>query len=186
MASRFPTPFSSSREMRGFDPLLAFHREVDRLFDDVLSGPGGLATGAQAGALSIPRIDLHESEREVSVFVELPGVKPSEVDVRVEGDMLTISGEKKSEVERKQEDYRVMERSYGRFHRMVQLPFAPDPDQVRAECDHGVLTIRMPKQAQQQRSRRIEVQGASQGAQEREQSASAAEENTAAATAAKH
>lgn len=78
----------------------------------------------------------------------------------LEGNVLIISGEKKTEADRKQEDYQVMERSYGRFRRTVQLPFAPDPEQVRAECDHGVLTIHMPKQAQLQRSRRIEVQGA--------------------------
>ena len=73
---------------------------------------------------------------------DLPGVKPSDVDVRLDGDMLTISGEKRMESERKEEDYQVMERSYGRFRRSIQLPFAPDPEQVRAECQDGVLTVR--------------------------------------------
>ena len=50
-----------------------------------------------------------------------------------------------------------MERGWGRFQRTVQLPFAPDPDQVRADCEHGVLTIRLPKQAQLERSRRIPI-----------------------------
>lgn len=162
MASRFPVPYASSRDMRGFDPLLELHREMDRLFDDVLGGTRGLAAGASSGAMSMPRIDVHDGEREVCISAELPGVKPSEVDVRVDGNMLTISGEKKLEADRKLEDYHVMERSYGRFRRTVQLPFAPDPEQVRAECDHGVLTIRMPKQAQLERSRRIQVQGAGQ------------------------
>jgi HSP20 family protein len=167
MASRFPVPYSSSRDLRSFDPLLELHREMDRLFDDVLGGPRGLAGGTPTGAMSMPRIDVHEGEREVCISAELPGVKPSEVDVRVEGNVLTISGEKKTEADRKQEDYHVMERSYGRFRRTVQLPFAPDPQQVRAECDHGVLTIHMPKQAQLQRSRRIEVQAAGQEGERR-------------------
>lgn len=68
-----------------------------------------------------------------------------------------MPGEKKSEVERKDENYHIKERGYGRFRRSVQLPFTPDPDQVHADCSQGVLTIRMPKQAQLERSRRIEV-----------------------------
>jgi HSP20 family protein len=73
--------------------------------------------------------------------------------------VLTIAGEKKNPNPQKPQNYHVMERSYGRFQRVLQLPFAPNPEQVRANFDHGVLMIRVPKQAQQQRSRRIEVRG---------------------------
>ncbi len=159
MATRSMTPSSARRDLRSFDPLLDLHREMDRLFDSVLSGgPAGYGAAPQSGAMTMPRIDVHEGERELCVSAELPGVKPSEVDVRVDGDMLTISGEKKTETDRQQEGYHLMERGYGRFRRTVQLPFAPDPEKVHAACSHGVLTIRMPKEAQQERSRRIEVQ----------------------------
>jgi len=193
MPSRFPTIYSPSRDIRSFDPLLDLHREVDRLFDDVLSAPAGFGTGGIAGAMSMPRIDVHEGERELCVSADVPGVKPSEVDVRVDGDMLTISGEKKFETDRKQEDYHVMERSYGRFRRTVQLPFAPDPNQVSAECDHGVLTIRMPRQAHQERSKRIEVRsGASlagehpSASQQNEKTVSVRDDKSSKQTAAKH
>lgn len=161
MASRFPVPFSFGRSLSRIDPLFDLHREMNRLFDDVLSGTGSLAPGSSsAGLMAVPRIDVQEDEREICISAELPGVKPSEVDLRLEGDMLTISGEKKSESERSQQNYHVMERSYGRFQRTVQLPFAPDPQHVRADSHQGVLTIHLPKQAQQERSRRIEVRDA--------------------------
>ena len=161
MASRLPTPFSSSRELRGFDPLTELHREMNRLFDSVFSGgPGGALAGSPASQsyyMQPPRLDVREDERELCVSVDLPGVNPSDVDVRLDGDLLTISGEKKSETNEQQAGYHVMERGYGRFQRSVQLPFAPDPNQVQADCEHGVLTIRLPKEGQVERSRRIEV-----------------------------
>ncbi|HJV60341.1 MAG TPA: Hsp20/alpha crystallin family protein [Albitalea sp.] len=159
MASRYPAPFSYGRDLRPLDPLLDLHREMNRLFDDVFTGSAGAAGGA-AGIVSAPRIDVHEDEHEIGISAELPGVRPSEVDVRVDGDMLTISGEKKCETDRTQKNMHVMERSYGRFQRSIQLPFSPDPSQVRAEFNQGVLQVHLPKQAQMERSRRIEVREA--------------------------
>jgi HSP20 family protein len=162
MASRLPTPYASSRELRGFDPLTELHREMNRLFDTMFSGGPGSAlssgSGAGPGFMHPPRLDVREDERELCITVDLPGVSPSDVDVRLDGDLLTVSGEKKSESSDEQpHGYHVMERGWGRFQRTVQLPFVPDPDQVRADCEHGVLTIRLPKQAQLERSRRIQV-----------------------------
>lgn len=161
MASRLPTPFST-RELRGFDPLTELHREMNRLFDSVFAGaPGGALMGGSPGMgqnyMQPPRLDVREDERELCISVDLPGVQPADVDVRLDGDLLTISGEKKSEVSQQQGGYHLMERGYGRFQRTVQLPFAPSPEQVRADCDNGVLTIRLPKEGQVERSRRIEV-----------------------------
>ena len=162
MASRLPTPYASSRELRGFDPLTELHREMNRLFDTMFSGaPGGAlssGSGAGPGFMQPPRLDVSEDEREMCISVDLPGVSPSDVDVRLDGDLLTVSGEKRSEGgDEQRRGYHVMERGWGRFQRTVQLPFSPDPDQVRADCEHGVLTIRLPKQAQLERSRRIQV-----------------------------
>ena len=156
MATRSPVPFSGSRGLQHFDPLLDFHRQVDRLFDDVFGGGLRLASGSSAAAM--PRIDVHEDEKEICVTADLPGVRPADVDVRVDGDLLTISGECRQDTQRDESGYHVMERSRGSFRRSLRLPFAPDIDQVRAESNHGVLTVHVPRQAQEmQRNRRIEV-----------------------------
>jgi HSP20 family protein len=163
MAGRYPVPYSSGMPAPRGDPLLDLHREMDRLFDSFFGGLGTPSAGSGGGLMAMPRLDVRESEQELCISAELPGVKPQEVDLRVEGDMLTISGEKKSEVDQNRENFHVAERSYGRFRRSVQLPFAPDPEQVRAEFQHGVLTVHVPRQGQQERSRRIEVRDAGGG-----------------------
>lgn len=159
MTTRSPVPYSSSRGLQQFDPLLDFHRQVDRLFDDVFGGGLRLPSGGSAGGSALmPRIDVHEDEKEICVTADLPGVRPADVDVRVDGDLLTISGECRQDSERDESGYHVMERSRGSFRRSLRLPFAPDIDQVRAESNHGVLTVHVPRQAQElQRNRRIEV-----------------------------
>lgn len=165
MMSRFLTPLpSSSRVPAGADPFSDLHREMNRLFDDFL---GGSAAPGQGPLMSVPRLDVRENAQEICVCAELPGVRPQDLDLRVEGNLLTIRGEKKNEMENKQEDYHLMERSFGRFQRSLQLPYAPEPDQVRAEFEQGVLTVHLPKQPQQERSRRIEIQA--QGPQDTQQ-----------------
>ena len=160
MASRFLVPLGR----QGGDPLFSIYREMNRMFDDVLGGPP--ATGAQGGRMAMPSLDVQEKEDELCVAVELPGVRSEDVDVRLERDVLTISGEKKAEQDPQQANYHVMERSYGRFSRSLQLPFTPDPEQVSADYEHGVLKVRLKRAPQQQGSRRIQVRsGASSGAQ---------------------
>jgi HSP20 family protein len=84
-------------------------------------------------------------------------VAQEDIDLRLDGDMLTISGEKRDE--RKDDKSRLVERSYGSFTRSFQLPFTPDADKVTADCDRGVLTIKLPKAAEQDKSRRISISG---------------------------
>jgi HSP20 family protein len=155
MANRYLTPWSGSSQWLA-DPLFQFQREIDRAFDEAFGGGSGRSR-AGGMAMSSPRIDLHEENGELCLRADLPGMQPQDLDVRVDGDMLTISGERKSEQNRNERDYHVMERSHGRFQRSVQLPFSPNPDEVRAEVRHGVLELRIPKHAAQERSRRIEV-----------------------------
>jgi HSP20 family protein len=163
MMSRFLVPFqTSSRALGQGDSFLDLHREMNRLFDDFVGGGSGNSP-SQSTVMAMPRLDVREGPQDISVCVELPGVTPSDVDVRVEGNVLTIRGEKKQEAPQEQHDYHLMERSFGRFQRSLQLPFAPDTEQVRASFEHGVLTVRVPKQPQQERSRRIEIQ--TQGSQ---------------------
>jgi HSP20 family molecular chaperone IbpA len=84
-------------------------------------------------------MDINESENALEVTAALPGVS----DLRIEGDVLAIRGEKRKE--RQDQQAHVVERSYGSFQRSVQLPFAPDPAQVEAHFGHGVLTVVLPK-----------------------------------------
>lgn len=156
MTSRFLTPLQPASPARaGTDPFFELHREMNRLFDDFLGG-GAAPGGAQL--MVAPRLDVRENPNEICVCAELPGVRPEDVDLRIEGNLLTLRGEKHQERENKQEDYHMMERSFGRFQRSLQLPYAPDPNQVHAQFEHGVLTVHVPKQPEQERSRRIEVQ----------------------------
>lgn len=163
MASRFLVPYSSSRSWMQ-DPLFQLQREIDRVFDDVFSGAasgsGSGGGGRSSAVMNAPRIDLQDAEGELRLHADLPGVQPSDLDIRVDGDVLTIRGERKSENERNEQNFHVMERSHGRFQRSIQLPFAPDPNDVQATVREGVLEVRIPKRAPQERSRRIEVRAA--------------------------
>jgi HSP20 family protein len=168
MATRFLAPYSG-RSLRGYDPLLDLHREMNRLFDDMFgfgSSSGSGSGGAMAGYASAPRLDMHESEQELTIEAELPGVDPKDLDVRLDGDMLTISGEKRSRRDDKQHNAHLSECSYGRFQRSVQLPFRPEGDDVQAEFEAGVLKLRVPKRPEaMQGSRRIEVKSGQQSLQ---------------------
>jgi len=162
MANRPVVPYAGSR-LRSYDPMTQFHSEIDRLFDDMFSGALTPLANPSAGGLSMPRVDVREDANEICVTADLPGVRPADVDVRVDGDVLTISGECHKDGERDESGYHVMERSRGSFRRSLRLPFTPDMDEVRAESSNGVLTVHVPRHAQErQRNRRIEVKDASQ------------------------
>jgi HSP20 family protein len=156
MLSRFLTPLSSHRSVRSVDPFQELHREMNRLFDDFLTGSP--TNESQRALIAAPKLDIRESEHELTICAELPGVKPNEVDVQLDGDVLTIRGEKRNEAQHDKGGYHVMERSFGQFHRALQLPFTPNPDQVAANFDNGVLNIRIPKAGEQERGRRIQIE----------------------------
>jgi HSP20 family protein len=170
MATRSLLPFvfggsPMSRSGGGTDPFLTLHREMNRLFDDVFRGVGMPMAGAAAeGATAMtPRIDVSEDDREIRVCAELPGVADKDVDVTLQDDILTIRGERQAEQEDRQRSYHVMERSYGSFMRSLRLPFAVRPDQIQASFENGVLTVTIPKTAQQQSAHRIQIRGATGG-----------------------
>lgn len=156
--SRFLAPLRSpSRALAlGGDPFSDLHREMNRLFDDFL-GAGVPSLGA-GSMMTSPRLDVRESGNELRICADLPGVKPEDVELRLEGNVLTLRGEKSNESEDKKEDYYLMERNYGRFQRSLELPYVPDPTHVHAQFENGVLTIHVPKEAQLERSQRIEIQ----------------------------
>jgi HSP20 family protein len=162
--SLLPFGFGRSREVAlgaERDPFRAFRREMERMFDDVYRGwPfGALAEGEER--LVSPRIDVSETDGELLVTAELPGMEEKDIDVTLAGNMLIVRGEKKSESERKAEDYHVMERSFGRFSRTIPVPFEADPDQVKASFKQGVLTVKIPKPAEiKEKSKKIAIEHA--------------------------
>jgi HSP20 family protein len=153
MASRFLVPFGG-RGLLGRDPFLDLHREVNRLFDDSFRNMREDPNSSGAIALS-PKVDVCQTEDGWEITAELPGVDQNDIDLRLDGDLLTISGEKRDE--RKDDQNRFVERSYGTFARSFQLPFTPDPEKVTADCDRGVLSIKLPKAVEQDKSKKITI-----------------------------
>ena len=157
--NRLPVPVSAEggRETEA-PPLLSLHREVNRLFDDVFRSFGAPALGSSAQGPSWPSLELGETEKEIRVTAELPGLAESDVDITVEEGVLTLCGEKKSEIEDKERGY--TERSYGRFERRIGLPQGVDRDRASATFKNGVLTVTLPKtEAANENLRRIPVNG---------------------------
>jgi HSP20 family protein len=140
------------------DPFVSFRREVDRMFDDFFTATN--RRGLQpwnAGAIT-PRIDISEADKELVITAEMPGLDEKDFEVTLVGDLLTIKGEKKTEHEDRNGGAYYVERRYGSFSRSVRLPFAAGDQQVEANYDRGVLTVRVPKPPEAQRHvRRIEV-----------------------------
>jgi HSP20 family protein len=168
MAANTPTPTFGNRQVsrrqQETDPLQAFRNDITRLFDDFFSGfplTGLLAPQLMQATspMLTPRIDVSETDRDIRIAAELPGLSDEDVEVVLSDDLLTIRGEKSAE--RKEGDergYHVMERAEGMFSRSLRLPFKADPEQVQASFRNGVLTVTIAKPAEaQQRTRRIQV-----------------------------
>jgi HSP20 family protein len=140
-----------------FDPFVSFRRDIDRIFDDFFNGRGlrPMTAGWQGVT---PTIDVAETDREVVVTAEIPGLDEKDCEVTLAGDVLTIKGEKKAEHEQRDGNTYYAERRYGAFSRSVRLPFEVKDEQVDATYNRGVLTVRVPKPAEAQEAvRRIEV-----------------------------
>jgi len=139
------------------DPFLTLHREMNRLFDDVFRGFDLMPFGNTGMTMSWPNLEVVETDREVRVCAELPGMDEKDVEVLLEDGVLTLKGEKLAESQN--EGRRFSERFYGRF--MRQLPVGEvDEDKVQASFKHGVLTVTLPKApGAQDRARRIPIKG---------------------------
>jgi HSP20 family protein len=131
---------------------------VDRLFDSFF-GAGGQRHGAGASVLRAPETDVIETEREIRVVTEMPGLKRENIEVDVENNVLTVRGEKREErTEGEQGRFHLAERRYGTFSRSFVLPRDVDADSIQARFDDGVLTVTIPK-SEKARRRRIDVGG---------------------------
>jgi len=116
--------------------------EVNRLFDNFFGRPGG---SGPAGRSWAPAVDLYETKDDLVLTMEVPGVRDKDVSVSITGDLLTIKGERGFEHDVKEQQLLHVERAYGKFERMVQLPIPVQADKVKASYRDGVLEVRLPK-----------------------------------------
>ncbi len=124
------------------DPFRSLRREMEDAFRMFDSGLPTLSVGAKA-----PAVNVAETANAIEVTAELPGVEEKDIKVGLEGNRLTISGEKKQESKREEKDWHVEERSYGSFYRSMSLPFTPADGAVEAHLDKGVLHVTVKKPA---------------------------------------
>jgi len=107
----------------------------------------------------LPTMDVAETDKEIEISAELPGLEEKDVQINVADGILTIRGEKKAEKEQKDKNYRLVERNYGSFERSMQLPDGVDVDAIKATIDKGVLKVTVPKPAPKQ-VKKVEVKAA--------------------------
>jgi HSP20 family protein len=142
--SRFPSLFRDSDR----DPFLSLHREVNRLFDDVFrSYDGGMPSVGRTSAFggNWPSVEISDNEKEVKVTAEVPGLEEKDIEVLLDDGVLTLRGEKRSELEDK--DRQFSERHYGRFERRIPLGYEIEEDRIDARFKNGVLSVTLPKTA---------------------------------------
>jgi HSP20 family protein len=127
-----------------FKDLVTLQDRMNRLFEDSLRGVRD-SDGGLTGTAWSPAVDIYETDNEVVLKAELPGVDQKGIDIHVENNTLTLRGERKLEKETKQENYYRIERAYGSFLRSFTLPGTIDQERIHADYKDGVLTVQMPK-----------------------------------------
>jgi HSP20 family protein len=165
MAMRDLVPWGRGRDVaarRSEDnPFLTLHREMNRLFDDVFRGfdlaPFGSDRFFDRLGGTWPSVEVSETDKEIKVTAELPGLNEKDIRVELANGVLAISGEKKTETEDKGRLF--SERYYGQFERRIPVEDV-DEDKISAAFKNGVLTVRLPKVAQaQSKVKRIAIDG---------------------------
>jgi HSP20 family protein len=129
-----------------FRDMVTLRERMNKLFEDMAASRGeekDLTTSSWA-----PAVDIYETENEVVLTAEIPGIEEKDVEIKVEDNTLTLRGERKFEKETKEENYHRIERAYGSFFRSFTLPNYVDQDKIEAEHENGILKIRMPKRAE--------------------------------------
>lgn len=136
-----------------FREMISLREAIDRLFEESFVRPRAWLEAERV--MSVP-LDIYEEGDDLIVKATVPGVKPEDLNVQIQNNVLTISGETREERERKETNYHLREHRYGRFERSVTLPYAVQVDKAEATFDNGVLRLRLPK-AEEVRGRRIQV-----------------------------
>jgi HSP20 family protein len=136
------------------DPFTALREEMKdlraQMFGDGDEGWLNVATA--------PALDMSETDKAIDVRMDLPGITAKDIDIQVNGNLLTVSGERKEEKEEKGKTFHRVERSCGSFSRTVTLPCAVNESEVAAEYKDGVLTVKLPK-TEESKAHKIKVKG---------------------------
>lgn len=137
-----------------FTDMVTLREKMNRLFEDMFTGRSedkDLTASTWA-----PSVDIYETESELVMTAEIPGIDEKDVEIKIEDNTLTLKGERKFEKETKEENYHRIERSYGSFYRAFTLPNSIDPDKIQAEHENGILKITMPKR-QELKPRKVKI-----------------------------
>jgi len=145
---------AAPRHAQESNPFFALHREMNRMFDDFARSFEVETPGRFGMSATWPRVEVDDSDNEVKIVAELPGMDQKDIDISLTDGMLTIKGEKQSETN----GASYSERWHGRFERSLPLGRDVDPDQVNAEMKNGMLTVTAKKRPEAQRQvKRIPV-----------------------------
>ncbi len=142
------------------NPFVALQRQMSRLFDDFFSDFGLQPWKEWAGLDGgfYPRVDVAETDKEITVTAELPGMEQKDIEISLADGLLTLKWEKKQSSEEQKEGYYHAERSFGAFSRSLAIPVEIEENKIEATYKDGVLKIRLPKaESQKARAKKIEV-----------------------------
>lgn len=161
-------PWKNKKEVahKNEDPFMSFHKELDTMFNHFLrdfEAPGFAFPSLnrfEKGWMKEPDMDVNENEKEIRITADLPGIDEKDLDVSLEGNLLTVKGEKKEEKTSKQSRVHVTERHYGSFVRRITVPFDRiDSGKISASMKKGVLTVVLPKiKDRQEKQKKIAIQ----------------------------
>ena len=141
-----------------FRGLNTLQDQVNRLLEDSIRGAGSNSSLAAWA----PAVDIYETESELVVTADLPGINEKDIDVRVENNMLTVRGERKLEKTINEDNMLRVERAYGSFSRSFSLPNSVNTEAIKADYHDGVLTVKMPKR-EESKPKQVKVNVATNG-----------------------
>jgi HSP20 family protein len=157
-------PSLFGKEEKNRPPFQSTHNEIDRVFNDFRKTFAGFNDNAdlKTNGWVTPNIDISENDEAIDITAELPGVKEEDIDISVTNDILVIKGEKSDSREEEENNYHLIERSYGSYMRSIPLGFDVDETNVKATTKDGVLNISIPKPAEiKEKTKKIPVSKAS-------------------------
>ena len=137
-----------------FREMVTLREKMNRLFEDAVTGQR--EDRDLIPSTWSPAVDIFETENEIVLTAELPGIEDKDIEIKLEDNTLTLKGERQLEKETKEENYHRIERSYGSFFRSFSLPHYVDQDKIKAEHEHGVLKVFLPKK-QESKPRAVKV-----------------------------
>lgn len=152
-AATSATPMATSNYPR--HPLAMLRQEIDDLMSRFWEGD---RSGSWFNSPFVPSVDLVEEANAFEVRMDIPGMEAKDIQIQVEGNVMTVSGKREEEKEEKEKTYHRVERRYGSFSRSISLPVQVNADEVAADYAHGVLTVKLPK-SEKAAARKINVKG---------------------------